>query len=546
MIFGIMKFQKSGKAYLYLITLLGLATFSYKVTAIENFIYCSEASPAAFNPQVTTDGTSNNASSHTIYEKLTNFKYGSTEIVPALATDWKISSDQKVYRFTLRKGVKFHKTDYFTPSRDFNADDVVFSFNRMKDSKHPYHLVGGGNYEYFAGMDMANLIDEVKKINDYEVEIRLTKPEAPFLANLSMSFMSIISKEYALELLNRGKPEDIDLKPIGTGPYYFHKYIKDTVIRYKKFTNYWGEKAKINNLIFSITADASVRYQKLKAHECDLIIEPLPYDLKSISKDKNLKLLEMAGLNVGYLAFNTQKKPFDKVEVRKAVALALNRPSYVEAIYLGNAVVAKNPMPPSIWSYNDDIEPYHQNLEEAKRLLAKAGLAKGFKAQLWTLPVTRPYNPNGKKMGEMMQADLAKIGIEVELISFDWPTYLKKSRAGEHQMIQLGWTGDNGDPDNFLHTLLGCSAVEAGSNASKWCHPEFDKLITKAKSISLQSERSQLYRKAQEIFHRELPWVPIAHSKIFRAMLPEVVGYKMDPLGGDIFKTTTKDRGEKK
>lgn len=533
-----MNFKKTGSIHV-LMVLLGLCSFSasQSISAAENFIYCSEASPAAFNPQVTTDGTSNNAAAHTIYEKLTTFKYGSTEIIPALATSWSISRDQKVYSFKLRKGVKFHTTAYFTPTRNFNADDVLFSFNRMRKSNHPYHLIGGGNYEYFSGMDMGNLIDKIIKINDYEIEIHLKKPEAPFLANLSMSFMSIISKEYGDFLLKKGDPQKIDLLPIGTGPFRFHKYIKDTVIRYKEFKDYWGDKAKIENLIFSITPEASVRYQKLKAHECDLIIEPLPYDLKSIAADKKLQLMEMAGLNVGYLAFNTKKKPFDQLEVRKAIALTLNRSSYIQAIYLGNAIVAKNPMPPSIWSYNDDIIPYEQNLKEARKLLKKAGFPNGFKAELWTLPVTRPYNPNGKKMGEMMQADLAKVGIEVKLISYDWPTYLKKSRDGEHQMIQLGWTGDNGDPDNFLGTLLGCKAVESGSNASKWCDAEFDSLITKAKMISDIKERTKLYRKAQEIFHNKLPWVPIAHSKIFRAMNPDVVGYKMDPLGGDIFKT---------
>jgi len=506
--------------------------------AAENFIYCSEASPTAFNPQVTTDGTSNNAAAHTIYEKLVTFNYGSTEVIPALATQWQISKDQKTYTFELRKNVPFHRTSYFKPTRFFNADDVIFSFNRMRKKNHPYHLISGGNYEYFSGMDMANLIADIEKIDDYKISIHLNKPESPFLANLAMSFMSITSKEYGDFLQKKETPENIDTQPIGTGPFQYHKYIKDTVIRYKRFEDYWGQKPAIKNLIFAITPDASVRFQKLKAKECHLIIEPLPYDLEAMGKDPHITLKEKSGLNIGYLAFNTQKKPFNNQLVRKAIALTLNRPSYIKAIYLGNAIVAKNPMPPSIWSYNDDIEPYTQDIEQAKNLLKKAGYPNGFKTQLWTLPVTRPYNPNGKKMGEMMQADLAKIGVQVDLISYDWPTYLKKSRDGEHSMIQLGWTGDNGDPDNFLHTLLGCSAVESGSNASKWCHPQFDSLIVQAKSTSDQKQRTQLYKKAQEIFHEELPWVPIAHSKIFRAMSPQVSGYKIDPLGGDIFTFT--------
>lgn len=502
----------------------------------KTFVYCSEGSPSAFNPQVTTDGTSNNASAHTIYERLVNFKYGGTEIVPELAESWSISEDKKTYTFKLRKGVKFHKTKYFEPSREFNADDVLFSFNRMYESSHPYHKVGGGSYEYFQSMDMKGIIKSIKKDNDYQISITLNQPEAPFLANLAMSFMSILSKEYGEKLLKEKKPHNIDQYPVGTGPFIFRKFVKDQLIRYRRNKNYWGENAKVKNLVFSITPDPSVRVQKLKAGECHLAIEPAPSDLALIKSDTNLRLLSGSGLNVGYLAMNTQKKPFDNVLVRQAINHALNKDAYIKAIYFGHATKAHNPLPPSIWSYNKDIKGYEYNVSKAKELLKKAGFPKGFETEIWTLPVTRPYNPNGKKMGELMQADLAKIGIKAKLVSYDWPTYLKKARQGEHQMIQLGWTGDNGDPDNFLNVLLGCSSVESGSNVAKWCYKPFDKLVDEAKTLTTQAERTKKYEQAQVIFSKQAPWAPIAHSTIFRAMAKNVKGYKIDPLGGDIFK----------
>ena len=234
---------------------------------------------------------------------------------------------------------------------------------------------------------------------------------------------------------------------------------------------------------------------------------------------------------------NTEKKPFDDLRVRQAVNMALNKQSYIDAIYLGNAKTAKNPLPPTIWSYNDSISEYEYSPEKAKELLKEAGLEDGFETTLWTLPVSRPYNPSGKKMGELMQADLAKIGIKVKLVTFDWPTYLKKSSAGEHDMLQLGWTGDNGDPDNFLHVLLGCQGVGAGSNYARWCDKDFDSLINAAKRITDVSERTELYKKAQEVFKEKAPWVPVAHSTIFRAMAKNVEGYIIDPLGGDNFET---------
>ncbi len=516
--------------------LLTLSIFCFISSAhSKTFVYCSEGSPSAFNPQITTDGTSNNASTHTVYNRLVEFKYGSTDIVPSLAKSWKISKDGLKYTFQLEKNVKFHTTKYFTPTRTFNADDVLFTFNRMKNKNHPFNKVSGGNYEYWNAMEMGKLIKEIKKLNDYSVEFTLSRPEAPFLANLAMSFMSILSKEYGDNLTKSKEKEKIDTFPIGTGPFVFKKYIKDTLIRYKMNPDYFGQKAKVKNLVFSITPDASVRYQKLKTGECHLIIEPAPADISAMKSQRNISVVEGPGLNVAYLAMNVKKAPLNNKDVRMAINYALNKKAYIEAIYYGNAIAAKNPIPPTIWSYNKAIKAHEYNPKKAKQILSKAKLPKNLELELWTLPVTRPYNPNGKKMGEMMQADLAKIGINVKLVSYDWPTYLAKSRKGEHQLIQMGWTGDNGDPDNFLNVLLGCPAVEAGSNLAKWCNDKFNQLVTKAKTVSSQKKRSSLYEQAQVIFNKEVPWVPIAHSVIYRAMSKSVKGYKIDPLGGDIF-----------
>ena len=518
-----------------LISLIALSfVFNSQVFA-KTFVYCSEGSPSAFNPQITTDGTSNNAAAHTIYNRLIEFKYGTTELVPGLASSWVVSKGGKEVVFNLRNDVSFHATPYFTPTRNFNADDVLFSFNRQFDKNHPFHKVNGGSYQYWEGMDMTNLIKSIEKVSEYQIKITLTKAEAPFLANMAMSFMSIISKEYGEKLLSEKTPERIDHYPIGTGPFIFKKYVKDSLIRYTANKNYFQGKPSINRLVFSITPDANVRYQKLKTNECHLIIEPDPSDIESMKSNNKLVVLETSGLNVSYLAMNTSKAPFDNPTVRKAINHALNRDSYIKAIYRGNAIKAKNPMPPNIWGYDQKASGYTFDINKAKDLLSKAGYPKGFNVELWTLPVSRPYNPAGKKMGEMMQADLAKVGIKVKLVSYDWPTYLSKSRNGEHQLIQLGWTGDNGDPDNFLHILLGCDGVKAGSNVARWCDQKFNELITKAKRVTEQQKRSELYIKAQRIFNDAAPWATIAHSKVFRTMSNKVKGYKIDPLGGDIF-----------
>ncbi len=501
----------------------------------KTFIYCSEGSPSSFNPQLATDGASFNASSRTIYDRLVDFSPGSTSIISGLAKSWTVSKSSLVYTFKLHKGVKFHSTKNFKPTRNFNADDVVFSFRRMMDKKNPYHLVSGGTYEYFQNMEMGKIIKRVKKVDNYTVQFILSRPEAPFLANLAMDFASILSKEYADKMLIAKTPEKTDRFPVGTGPFKFKKYIKDTLIRYTAHKDYFKGKAFIDRLVFSITPDASVRFQKLKAGECHLVGEPSPTDLKSMRVRSDIHVMEQEGLNVGYVAMNVEKKPLNSLLVRKAINYALNRRAYIKAIYLGNAMVAKNPIPPTIWGYNNKIKDYEYDIKKAKSLLKKAGYSNGFEIELWTLPISRPYNPNGKKMGELIQADLAKIGIKVKLITYDWPTYLSKARKGEHQMIQLGWTGDNGDPDNFMNVLLGCAAVEGGGNLARWKNKNFCKLMVQAKSISNVKARTKFYLKAQEIFKKEAPWVPIAHSKVFRAMSKRVKGYQIHPFGVEMF-----------
>ncbi len=512
-----------------------LALGSSLAQAANTFVYCSEGSPSTFNPQLASDGVTFNASARTIYNRLVEFKNGSTEVEPGLATKWDFSKDGLKITFQLRKNVPFHSIDGFTPTRDFNADDVLFSFNRMRDPKHVFHQVSGGKYDYFDSMDMGSLIKDISKIDDYTVEITLSRPEAPFISNLAMDFASILSAEYADKLVKANQKEKIDNDPVGTGPFVYKKYVKDSTIRYTAFEKHWKGKPQVDNLVFAITPDASVRTQKLKAGECQLVGQPNPSDLKSLEADKSIQVIKQPGLNVAYLAMNVEKKPFNNILVRRAINHALNRKNYIEAIYLGHAEVAKNPIPPTMWSYNDKVKDYEYSVEKAKALLKKAGLEKGFKTTLWMLPVSRAYNPNGKKMGELMKADLAQVGITAELTTMDWPTYLAKAKVGEHELIQFGWIGDNGDPDNFMNILLGCAGVEAGSNYARWCHKEFNKLMEEGRTTVDMKKRTQIYKQSQEIFKREAPWVTLVHATAFKALSKKVSGYKMSPLGIDRF-----------
>ena len=340
--------------------------------AAKTLVYCSEGSPENFYPGVNTTGTSFDANSQ-IYSRIVDFERGGTTVVPGLAEKWEISPDGKVYTFYLRKGVKWHNHRAWKPTRDFNADDMIFAIERQWKESNPYFKVTSSNHSYFNDMGLPKLLKSVEKVNDYTVRITLEKPEAPFLSDLAMEYAGVQSKEYADAMLKAGTPEKIDQEPIGTGPFYLDRYIKDAIIRYKAFPQYYGGKAKIDDLIFSITPDASVRWAKLQKGECHVMPYPNPADLDSIRKDKNVEVLEQAGLNVGYLAYNTTKKPFDDVRVRKAINMAINKKAIIDAVYLTAGVAAKNPIPPTQWSYNNAIKDDPYDPAAAKKLLADAG-----------------------------------------------------------------------------------------------------------------------------------------------------------------------------
>lgn len=503
--------------------------------AAGTLVFCSEGSPAGFDPAQYTTGTDFDASAETVFNRLTQFTRGSTKVEPGLATSWTVSPNGLVYTFNLRKGVKFQTTDYFKPTRDFNADDVLFTFQRMLDKNHPFRKAYATEFPYFVDMGLDKNIAKVEKVDPYTVRFTLRKVDAAFIQDLAMSFASIQSAEYANKLLKAGKAAMINQQPVGTGPFVFKRYQKDAQIRFVGNKQYWkpGE-VKVDNLIFAITTDPGVRYQKLKAGECQVAVNPRPADVATMKKDPKLTVMSQAGFNLGYVAYNVRHKPLDKLEVRQALDLAINKPAILRAVYQGQGTAAVNPMPPSQWSYNKAIKSAVYDPVKAKALLAKAGLPKGFNITLWAMPVQRPYNPNAKLMAQMIQADWAKIGVKAKIVSFEWGEYLRRARTGEAPVAMLGGTWDYPDPSQQMMAFT-CDSMTNGRNMPRWCNQEYSDLVARAGSLSNAEERAKLYRQAQEVMYREVPLVLFADSKAYVPVRSNVHGFKLHFLGGQPF-----------
>lgn len=494
-------------------------------------VFAKAGDAVELDPADVTDGESVTVMNN-IFEGLVRYKPGTTEIEPWLATSWDVSSDGLSWTFHLRQGVKFHDG---TP---FNADAVVFSYERQRDPEHPFHKYGKWEYWGWCFSEIA----KTEKVDDYTVKITLSRPFSPFISTMAMFTAYVVSPTNCEKWGDQWFAH-----PVGTGPFKFVEWVKGDHITLEKNQDYWGEKAKIDKLIFKVIPDASQRFLALQKGEVQGIEFPNPDDLSKIEQDPNLAILSQAGLNVGYLAMNVGEdtpgfqKPFGDVRVRQAINYAINKKAIVDQLYKGTAVVAKNPIPPTLWGYNDAIQDYEYNPTKAKELLKEAGYPNGFKTQLWAMPVSRPYMFDPQKIATAIQADLKAVGIDAEIVSYDWGTYLQKTENGEHPMALLGWTADYADPDNFLYVLLDSDSATIGSagNIAFYRNPEVHRLNIEAQKEPDQAKRAELYKQVQQIVHNDAPWVPLAHAKQILVFNKKVQGFVLYPTGDYHFESVT-------
>ncbi|RAR67048.1 dipeptide transport system substrate-binding protein [Paraburkholderia unamae] len=497
---------------------------------------CTESSPDGFDVVQFNSLVTTNASADVIFNSLVTYDEAQKKVVPALADKWDVSADGLTYTFHLRPNVAFQTTEWFKPTRTLDADDVVFTFDRMLDANNPWHKVAGASgFPHAQSMGLVKLVKSVAKVDANTVKFELNEPNATFLSILTMGFASIYSSEYADQLLKAGKQIDLNAKPVGTGPFVLKSYTKDALIRYDVNPTYWGPKPKVDRLIYAITPDAAVRAQKVKAGECQIALSPKPQDVSAAKTDTSLKVVETPAFMTAFVALNTQKKPLDNQKVRQALNMAFDRTTYLKAIFDNTATPATNPWPPITWGYDKSIQPYPYDPAKAKQLLADAGYANGFSTTIWVRPNGSVLNPNPRAGAELLQADFAKIGVKAEIKVIEWGELIKQAKQGQHDTLFMGWAGDNGDPDNYLSPLFSCNAVQSGINFARFCDPQLDKLIAEGKTTSDQAKRTKLYETAQQIIHDQALWIPLGYPTAAAITRTAVSGYQVSPFGRQNF-----------
>jgi dipeptide transport system substrate-binding protein len=515
--------------------LLSLALMAGTAHAAGTLTVCTEASPDGFDIAQYESAVTNDAAGRTIYDQLLGFKPGTTEIRPGLAEKWEVSADALTYTLHLRRGVKFHTTPWFKPTREFNADDVLWSINRLRDKTHPAHAATRNGYVYWEGMGMTALIKAVEKLDAHTVRIQLSKPEAPFLANMAMEAIgSVFSAEYGEQLQKAGKLEQLNTQPVGSGPFVFKSYQKDAVIRYTANTAYWGGAPKVDNLIFAITLDPNVRVQRLKAGECLVGTNMKPETVSTFDNDPKVRIVRNNPLLTGYIAPNTQHKFLSDKRFREALRLSLDKKTYMAAVYGGNATPAGSFLPPPMWSHDKTLVDRYD--PERAKALVKASGYDGTELALFT---RIGGHIDGKRAAELMQSDWARVGIKVRVQMIEWGELLKRSGKGEHDLTFLNWAGDNGDPDNFLTPNLSCAAVTGGGNKSQWCNKQFDALLDEARRTVDVKKRTELYVKAQKLVHDEVAAIATVYPVNMTALNKRVHGFVPDPFTHNDFRAVS-------
>jgi peptide/nickel transport system substrate-binding protein len=464
-----------------------------------------------------------------VYGRLVRFAAGRLEPEPDLATSWSVSDDGTIWTFDLRPNVRFHDG---TP---FDADAVVFSFERQILPEHPAHEAD------FIWTRAYHNIRRVRAAGPLRVQFEIDRPYAPFLANLAMGPSAIVSPTAV-----RKWGREFGRHPVGTGPYRFVEWIPGDRITLERNPTYWDTPARTRYLVLLAIPDSRQRLQALESGAADVIQQLAPEDLPLVQLHPDLRLAMAPAALVSYLAMNTQRRPLNDPRIRRAIAHAIRREALVKLVYQGLGIPAIGPLPPNVWGSRSDVVTYPYDPERARKLLAEAGWRgeKELPLKLFAPSVASQYMPAPARVAAIIKSCLAEVGIPVEVILSDPADHQRAIWAGEHDLALHGWFNDNGDPDNFLYTLLDSDNTTGTrpSNVAFYSNGWFHDVIGMAQRTMDRTERERLYSQAQAILAIDVPWVPLAHSKVVFAERSAVRGLVVQPSAMGLYRWTENAR----
>jgi peptide/nickel transport system substrate-binding protein len=500
------------------------------------------------DPQNTTSGEDVKVTNQ-VYDTLIEFEPNQTTLQEGLATDWNV--DDTTVSLTLREGVTFHNGEEFT------ADDFVATYRRFTDSDYEYYP-GDDYVSAYGPFTLGDWVSEASADDDYQLTIELDQRYAPFLRNLAMFASSVLSEQAIQEL-----GTDLSSQPIGTGPFEFDSWdTGNERIRLSAYDDYWGEGPNVGEVVFTAIGQNTSRAQTLDTGDADIIDGLDAQSVQIVNNSDSAEVVETQGINIGYLAFNmAQREEFRDRQVRQAISYAINTEAIVNTIFQGIAVQASQPIPEQVVGYNEELDPYPHDPEQAQSLLEDAGYGDGFSFELATFQNPRTYNPSPIQAAETVASNLSEIGLEVDINQQPFNPFLEYTDTGKHDACFLGWMTDNADPDNFYYALLhpgvdvedvpeGQDWVDFDADGfntldvAAWANTEFMELTEEAQTTYDQDERAELYRQAGQIAHDEAPWVFMDHAKELRGVHNRVSGFQIAPISGPLLNLISIEEGQ--
>lgn len=485
-------------------------------------IYHLSAEPATLNPITATDAYEGIINNGKIYETLIERNNETLELDPLLAESWEISEDKLTYTFKIREGIKWHDGTPFT------SEDVVFSYNTIMNPKVDSPQLRAYYQE----------IRDVKAIDDLTVEFTYAKPY--FLALEFCGGMPIVPKH----IFDKGdfntNPAGRD--PIGTGPYKFVRWTTGRDIVIDKNPDYWGEKPKINKIVFKIITDSTVSFQILKREELDVSgLTPIQWERQtnSPSFNENYDKLSYFTPNYSYIGWNSKRPYFADKQVRTALTHLVNRELILEKILYNLGAIVTNPFYINGPEYDKSIDPYPYDPQKAEELLKEADWidhdGDGIRDKDGVKFAFEFLIPGGSETGEkiatILKEELDNMGIQMDIRKTEWAVFTTRLNERNFDAVTLAWSmGVESDP----YQIWSSTQAEKGSNFIGFKNKQADKLIEEARTEFDRDKRQELYRKFAEIIHEEQPYTFLFCRKSTVAVNKRFENVVVYPLGIDL------------